>query len=64
MKPVIDPRLPIDPQLPIAAAADEIVALIRNHQVVVVAGETGSGKTTQLPRLRSAAAGRSAGVGR
>ncbi|MFZ5607744.1 MAG: ATP-dependent RNA helicase HrpA [Pseudomonadota bacterium] len=41
----------VDPALPIAAHADEIVALIRTHQVVVVAGETGSGKTTQLPRL-------------
>ncbi|MDQ2701445.1 MAG: ATP-dependent RNA helicase HrpA [Pseudomonadota bacterium] len=55
MNLVIDPRLPIDPQLPIAAAADEIVELIRRHQVVVVAGETGSGKTTQLPRLCLAA---------
>jgi ATP-dependent helicase HrpA len=55
MNPPIDPRLPIDPQLPIAAAADEIVELIRKHQVVVVAGETGSGKTTQLPRLCLAA---------
>ena len=62
MKPVIDPRLPIDPQLPIAAAADEIVALIRNHQVVVVAGETGSGKTTQLPRLCLAAGRGSKGM--
>src|SRR5690606_14338909 len=55
MNPVIDPRLPIDPQLPIAAAADDIVERIRRHQVVVVAGETGSGKTTQLPRLCLAA---------
>src|SRR5690606_32784840 len=60
MNPVIDPRLPIDPQLPIAAAAGDIVELIRRHQVVVVAGETGSGKTTQLPRL-CLAAGRGAG---
>ncbi len=59
MNSPIDPRLPIDPQLPIAAAADEIVELIRRHQVVVVAGETGSGKTTQLPRL-CLAAGRGA----
>ncbi|MEO5566244.1 MAG: ATP-dependent RNA helicase HrpA [Luteimonas sp.] len=51
----LDPRLPIDPQLPIAAAADDIIGLIRKHQVVVVAGETGSGKTTQLPRLCLAA---------
>jgi ATP-dependent helicase HrpA len=38
-------------QLPIAARKDDIAALIRDHQVVVVAGETGSGKTTQLPKI-------------
>ena len=37
--------------LPIAAHADEIADLIKHHQVVVVAGETGSGKTTQLPKI-------------
>ncbi|MCR6663109.1 MAG: ATP-dependent RNA helicase HrpA [Luteimonas sp.] len=37
--------------LPIAAHAERIAELIRKHQVVVVAGETGSGKTTQLPKL-------------
>ncbi|MFN7137169.1 MAG: helicase-related protein, partial [Thermomonas sp.] len=41
----------VDPALPIAAHAEELVGLIRRHPVVVVAGETGSGKTTQLPRL-------------
>src|SRR5690606_17990303 len=45
------PAATVDAALPIAAHADEIVALIRRHQVVVVAGETGSGKTTQLPKL-------------
>ncbi|WP_375426402.1 ATP-dependent RNA helicase HrpA [uncultured Friedmanniella sp.] len=40
-----------DPALPITAWHDEIAATIRDHQVVVVAGETGSGKTTQLPKL-------------
>ncbi|MGK2308680.1 ATP-dependent RNA helicase HrpA [Cutibacterium sp. V947] len=40
-----------DTELPIAAHADEIADLIQNHQVVVVAGETGSGKTTQLPKI-------------
>src|ERR1700759_819856 len=39
------------PDLPITARRDEIVAAIRGHQVVVVAGETGSGKTTQLPKV-------------
>jgi ATP-dependent helicase HrpA len=48
-------RHPVDAGLPIAAEADRIVALIRAHQVVVVAGETGSGKTTQLPKLCLAA---------
>ena len=45
------PTAAIDASLPIAAHADELVGLIRGHQVVVVAGETGSGKTTQLPKL-------------
>ncbi|MCW3157855.1 ATP-dependent RNA helicase HrpA [Micropruina sonneratiae] len=48
-------RLAVDPGLPIAAWADEIVTAIRDHQVVIVAGETGSGKTTQLPKLCLAA---------
>lgn len=37
--------------LPIAAKADEIRQLLLSHQVLVVAGETGSGKTTQLPKI-------------
>lgn len=37
--------------LPITGHADELVAAIRDHQVVIVAGETGSGKSTQLPKL-------------
>lgn len=45
------PAATVDESLPIAAHADDIVALIRKHQVVVLAGETGSGKTTQLPKL-------------
>ena len=44
-------RLAVPDELPIAAHADEIVRLLKAHQVVVVAGETGSGKTTQLPKL-------------
>ncbi|HMR48490.1 MAG TPA: ATP-dependent RNA helicase HrpA [Arachnia sp.] len=46
-----DPRIEVDQSLPIAAEADRIAQLIRDHQVVVVAGETGSGKTTQLPKI-------------
>ena len=45
------PRLEFDPALPITAEAPHIAALIRDNQVVVVAGETGSGKTTQLPKI-------------
>ena len=37
--------------LPICARRAEIIAALRVHQVVVVAGETGSGKTTQLPKM-------------
>src|SRR4051794_16293947 len=40
-----------DDALPITAWHDEIAAAIVGHQVVVVAGETGSGKTTQLPKI-------------
>ncbi len=38
-------------ELPVVQAKDELAEIIRNHQVVVVCGETGSGKTTQLPKL-------------
>ncbi|MAR11944.1 MAG: ATP-dependent RNA helicase HrpA [Blastopirellula sp.] len=37
--------------LPINAKRDEIAAIIRDHQVTVVCGETGSGKSTQIPKL-------------
>lgn len=39
------------PDLPVSDRRDEIAAAIRAHQVVVVAGATGSGKTTQLPKI-------------
>ncbi|MFN8145822.1 MAG: ATP-dependent RNA helicase HrpA [Candidatus Nanopelagicales bacterium] len=39
------------PDLPVSARRDDIADAIREHQVVVVAGETGSGKTTQLPKI-------------
>jgi ATP-dependent helicase HrpA len=39
------------PDLPVVAHRDAILDAIRGHQVVVVAGETGSGKSTQLPKL-------------
>lgn len=49
--PTRDLRLEFDPALPISAAVDEIRDLLRRHQVIVVAGATGSGKTTQLPKI-------------
>jgi ATP-dependent helicase HrpA len=43
---------PIYPEeLPVSARKDEIAQAIRQHQVVIVCGETGSGKTTQLPKI-------------
>lgn len=38
-------------QLPVSARADEIAELLQHNQVIVVAGDTGSGKTTQLPKI-------------
>jgi ATP-dependent helicase HrpA len=38
-------------ELPVSARVEDIAAALRDHQVVVVAGETGSGKTTQLPKV-------------
>ncbi len=37
--------------LPVSARREDLLAAIRDHQVVIVAGETGSGKTTQLPKI-------------
>ena len=45
------PRLSFDPALPVSARREEIRAAIERHQVVIVCGETGSGKTTQLPKI-------------
>lgn len=38
-------------ELPVSQKKDDILAAIRDHQVVIVAGETGSGKTTQIPKI-------------
>lgn len=46
-----DPVITFDPELPIAARADEIARVLAENRVVVIAGETGSGKTTQLPKI-------------
>ena len=48
-------RLEFPPELPISARAEEIVAAIQDNAVVILAGETGSGKTTQIPKLCLAA---------
>jgi ATP-dependent helicase HrpA len=48
---VTSARIDIPAHLPISERADEITAAVRDHRVVVVAGETGSGKTTQLPKI-------------
>jgi len=45
------PQATFPDQLPVSARREEIQAAILRHQVVVVAGETGSGKTTQLPKI-------------
>ncbi|MGQ0839056.1 ATP-dependent RNA helicase HrpA [Actinokineospora sp.] len=45
------PALKYPEELPISQRRADILAAIRDHQVVIVAGETGSGKTTQLPKI-------------
>ncbi|HEX4885803.1 MAG TPA: ATP-dependent RNA helicase HrpA [Casimicrobiaceae bacterium] len=45
------PALAYPPELPVSQRADDIAAAIVRHRVVIVCGETGSGKTTQLPKI-------------
>ncbi len=45
------PRPEFPPELPVNQRREEIAEAIRAHQVVIVCGETGSGKTTQLPKI-------------
>ena len=45
------PAIEYPAALPITDRRDDLLATIRDHQVVIVAGETGSGKSTQLPKL-------------
>ena len=50
-RPAAVPAISYPPELPVSQRKDDLLAAIRDHQVVVVAGETGSGKTTQLPKI-------------
>ncbi len=45
------PKITFPPELPVSQRADDIAQAVREHQVVVVCGDTGSGKTTQLPKV-------------
>ncbi|MPY85500.1 MAG: ATP-dependent RNA helicase HrpA [Actinophytocola sp.] len=45
------PKVRFPAELPVSGRAEDIAAAIRDNQVVIVAGETGSGKTTQLPKI-------------
>ncbi|MFE0132235.1 ATP-dependent RNA helicase HrpA [Streptomyces sp. NPDC059037] len=45
------PAITYPEELPVSQKKDDIAAAIRDHQVVIVAGETGSGKTTQIPKI-------------
>lgn len=45
------PEISYPDNLPVSARKDKLVELIKNNQVVVIAGETGSGKTTQIPKI-------------
>src|ERR1700712_4917870 len=49
--PAATPVITYPPELPVSAMRGEIAVAIADHQVVIVAGETGSGKTTQLPKI-------------
>src|SRR5690606_2093200 len=48
---VVVPPISYPEQLPVSGRRTEIAAAIAEHQVVIVSGETGSGKTTQLPKI-------------
>jgi ATP-dependent helicase HrpA len=45
------PPISYPPELPVSQRKDDILRAIRDHQVVIIAGETGSGKTTQIPKI-------------
>ncbi|OIJ38991.1 MULTISPECIES: ATP-dependent RNA helicase HrpA [Acinetobacter] len=45
------PNIKLNQDLPVTQYTDKLIAAIQKHQVIIVAGETGSGKTTQLPQI-------------
>ncbi|WP_374668077.1 ATP-dependent RNA helicase HrpA [Acinetobacter sp.] len=45
------PNIKLNQDLPVTQYADKLIDAIQQHQVIIVAGETGSGKTTQLPQI-------------
>ncbi|WP_109440267.1 ATP-dependent RNA helicase HrpA [Acinetobacter haemolyticus] len=45
------PQIKLNQDLPVTQYADRLIEAIQKHQVIIVAGETGSGKTTQLPQI-------------
>ncbi|MBW1897910.1 MAG: DEAD/DEAH box helicase, partial [Deltaproteobacteria bacterium] len=45
------PNISYDPSLPITKYKDEIIRSIKQHQILIISGETGSGKTTQIPKF-------------
>ena len=45
------PNIKLNQDLPVTQYADKLIEAIQTHQVIIVAGETGSGKTTQLPQI-------------
>jgi ATP-dependent helicase HrpA len=47
----VTPRISYPPELPVSARREDLLEVIGANQVVIVAGETGSGKTTQLPKI-------------
>jgi ATP-dependent helicase HrpA len=51
MSPDLPFTISYPPELPVSAAREELARAIADHQVVIVAGATGSGKTTQLPKI-------------
>src|SRR3954462_1456114 len=57
-------RIRYDPALPIVARREEIREAVARHRVVIVCGETGSGKTTQLPKMMLEMAAEGKRVGR